>query len=87
MRTPPLSRAAVAKLAPMRHGMARFLAARGWSREAPLRRGGTMQWKFFLGASLLTGALLLPHARLVPVLAGIVLAGLIQLAWARISGR
>jgi hypothetical protein len=87
MRTPPLSRVAASTLAPLRHGMAKILAARGWTREAPQRRGRTMQWKFFLGACFLTGALLLPHAGLKPVLAGMALAGLIQLAWSRISGR
>jgi hypothetical protein len=46
-----------------------------------------MQWKFFLGACVLTGALVLPHARMVPVIAGMTLAGLIQLAWSQISGR
>jgi hypothetical protein len=46
-----------------------------------------MRWKFFLGACLLTGALLLPHAAIVPVIGGMVLAGLIQVAWGRISGR
>jgi hypothetical protein len=46
-----------------------------------------MRWKFFLGACFLTGALVLPHTRLAPVLTGMALAGLIQLAWWQISGR
>ncbi len=46
-----------------------------------------MQWKFFLGACLLTGALLLPHVGAVPVVAGFVLARVIQLAWSGISRR
>ena len=46
-----------------------------------------MHWKFFLAACLLTGALLLPHAAVAPVVAGMVLAGLIQVAWSRISPR
>jgi len=35
----------------------------------------------FAGACLLTGALLLPHARVAPVLTGMGLAGLIQWTW------
>jgi hypothetical protein len=46
-----------------------------------------VQWKFYLGACFLTLALVLPHARAVPVIAGMALAGLIQLAWSRISRR
>jgi hypothetical protein len=46
-----------------------------------------MQWKFFLGACLLTGAMLLPRAGKVPVFAGMALAGLVQLGWSRLSGR
>jgi hypothetical protein len=46
-----------------------------------------VQWKFYLGASFLTLALVLPHARTGPVIAGVALAGLIQLVWARISRR
>jgi hypothetical protein len=46
-----------------------------------------VQWKFFLGACFLTVALVLPHAGMVPVIAGMALAGLIQLAWSRIKGR
>jgi nucleoside recognition membrane protein YjiH len=41
-----------------------------------------MQWKFFFGACLLTGALLLPHARPSSVVAGMVLAAFIQWIWA-----
>jgi hypothetical protein len=44
-----------------------------------------MPVKFFLGACFLTGALLVPHAGAWPVLAGMALAGLIQLAWSRIK--
>lgn len=43
-------------------------------------------WKFFLGACFLTGALLLPYAKPGPVMAGMVLAGLIRFAWAKITG-
>lgn len=46
-----------------------------------------MPWKFFFGACFLTGALLLPHAGLGPLLAGMALAGLIQLAWSQIGRR
>jgi hypothetical protein len=46
-----------------------------------------MHWKFFLGASLLTSALLLPHAGLIPVITGMVLARVIQLAWSGLSRR
>ncbi len=43
-----------------------------------------MQWKFFLGACLLTAAFVLPHAGIGPVVAGMVVAGVIQ--WARSLG-
>ena len=46
-----------------------------------------MEWTFFLGACFLTGALLLPHAGMMPVVAGMALAGLMHLAWSRIGGR
>jgi hypothetical protein len=46
-----------------------------------------VSWKFFLGSCLLTGALLSPHAGPVPIVAGMVLAGLIQLLWARFRAR
>jgi hypothetical protein len=45
-----------------------------------------MQWKFFLGACFLTGALLLPHAGWRSVVGGMAIAGLIQVAWRRIVG-
>ena len=45
-----------------------------------------LRWRFFIGACLLTGALLLPHAKAGPVIAGMVLAGLMQIVWSRISG-
>ena len=45
-----------------------------------------MQWKFFLGACFLTGALLLPHAGRRPVVAGMALAALVQWGWSRIRG-
>jgi hypothetical protein len=44
-----------------------------------------MHWQFFLGACFLTGALLLPHAPGIPVIAGMMLAGIIQVVWLRIS--
>jgi hypothetical protein len=46
-----------------------------------------MQWKFFLGACFLTGAVLMPHARRLPLIAGMALAGIIQLVFSRLSGR
>jgi len=46
-----------------------------------------MRWKFFLGACFLTGALVLPHTRMAPVITGMALAGLIQVAWSLINGR
>jgi hypothetical protein len=46
-----------------------------------------MQWRFFFGACLLAGALLLPHTGIVPVVAGMVLARIIQLAWCGIRRR
>jgi len=42
-----------------------------------------MPLKFFLGACLFAGALLLPHSTAGPVVAGMVLAGLILWAWAQ----
>jgi hypothetical protein len=44
-------------------------------------RSGRIQ--AFLGASLLTTVLLLPHSRAFPVGGGIVLAGVIQWCWSR----
>lgn len=40
----------------------------------------------FAGACLLTAALLLPHAHVRPVLAGMVLAGLIRWTWGLYRG-
>ena len=45
-----------------------------------------LRWRFFLGACLLTGAVLLPYVKAGPVIAGMVLAGLIQIAWSRLTG-
>jgi len=42
-----------------------------------------VQWQFFFGACLLTGALLVPFAGIGPVVSGMLLAGLIQLVWFR----
>jgi len=42
-----------------------------------------LQWQFFLGACLLAGAVLLPHAPVWPVIAGMLLAGVIYYAWLR----
>ena len=42
-----------------------------------------MQWRFFFGACLLAGAVLLPHANAVPVIAGMLLAALVQWGWSR----
>ena len=36
------------------------------------------EWKFFLGASFLTAALIEPHAGAMPVAAGIVLAAVVR---------
>ncbi|HKT81492.1 MAG TPA: hypothetical protein VJP86_14800 [Vicinamibacterales bacterium] len=44
-----------------------------------------MHWRFFVGASFLTAALLLPHARSTPVLAGIVLAGAVQWGYSKLG--
>ena len=41
-----------------------------------------MEWKFFLGACFLTAALLVPFAGPRPIVAGMVLAALVLLAWA-----
>jgi hypothetical protein len=46
-----------------------------------------MQWKFFVAACFLTGALLAPHARGLPLVAGMAVAGLLQLAFSRLNGR
>jgi hypothetical protein len=45
-----------------------------------------MEWKFFLGAALLTAALVMPHARFTSVVGGIALARGIQYAMARRGG-
>jgi hypothetical protein len=42
-----------------------------------------MPWRFFLGACLLTAAILLPHANAIAVIAGMVIAGLLQWSWSR----
>jgi hypothetical protein len=42
-----------------------------------------MQWRFFFGACLLTGAFLLPHANARPVIAGMLVAALVQWGWSR----
>jgi hypothetical protein len=42
-----------------------------------------MEWKFFLGACFLTGALLVPHAGIMPVVEGMGLAALILGVWSR----
>ena len=44
-------------------------------------------WQCFLGACLLAGAALLPHAPVRPVLAGMGLAGVIQFAWLMLISR
>jgi len=49
---------------------------------------GVPLWaQFFFGSCLLTGAALLPHAPVRPVLAGMALAALIQYAWFRLTRR
>jgi len=45
----------------------------------------SLQWQAFFGACLLTGAALLPHARVRPVLAGMALAAVIYYAWVRLA--
>ena len=40
-----------------------------------------MEWRFFVGACLLTAAVLLPHAPPRQVLAGMALAAAIQYGW------
>jgi hypothetical protein len=47
--------------------------------------GIVMQWRFFLGAALLTAALIVPNAGTKPVVAGIVLAAIVQ--WGRSRNR
>jgi hypothetical protein len=46
-----------------------------------------VHWKFYFGACLLTAAMLMPHAATGPLLAGMVLAGVIQVVWSRVNGR
>ena len=46
-----------------------------------------MRWRFFFGASFLTGALLLPYAGPEPVVAGVVLAAIVQWGSFRIADR
>ena len=40
-----------------------------------------MEWKFFFGACFLTGAVLLPHAGIKPVVEGMALAAVILGLW------
>jgi hypothetical protein len=47
----------------------------------------TIEWQSFLGACLLVGAALLPHAPLRQVLAGMALAGLIYYVWLKRAAR
>jgi hypothetical protein len=42
-----------------------------------------MQWRFFFGACLLTAALVLPHAKADPVVAGMLLAAHVRWGWSR----
>jgi hypothetical protein len=51
--------------------------------DQPRRR--RLEWRFFFGACLLTGALLVPGAGAGPVAAGCALAALVLLAWSRLS--
>ena len=44
-----------------------------------------MPWRFFLGASLLTAAILLPHADPEAVFAGMILAAALQWGWSRLG--
>jgi hypothetical protein len=56
-------------------------AVPGWVRRA---HSGVVRWRFFLGASFLTAALVIPRAGVVPVAVGIVLAGAVQFAYMRL---
>jgi hypothetical protein len=40
-----------------------------------------MEWRFFLGASFLTGALIVPFAGVRPVAAGLILGAAIRGGW------
>jgi hypothetical protein len=51
------------------------------------RAARTTQWQAFVGACLLAGAALLPHAPVRSVLAGMALAGLIHYAWLKLAAR
>jgi hypothetical protein len=54
------------------------------SRESETDRDpGYIKLQAFAAACLLTAALLLPHASPLPVLAGMVLAGVIRWVWGR----
>ncbi len=53
----------------------------GWVRRAAR---SVVRWRFFLGAAFLTGALLIPRAGVAPVVAGIVLAGVVLFGYARL---
>jgi hypothetical protein len=46
-----------------------------------------LHWKFFVGACVLTGALVLPHADTGPVISGMALAAVVHWGWLRIGGR
>jgi hypothetical protein len=49
------------------------------------RHHGTIEMHAFLGAGFLVAALLLPHARVLPVGGGIALAGAIRWGWRRLT--
>jgi len=49
--------------------------------------GVPLEWQFFFGSCLLTGAALLPHAPIRPVLGGMALAAFIRYAWSRLTRR
>jgi ABC-type Co2+ transport system permease subunit len=51
------------------------------SRPDDHRRLKPPDWKFFTGACLLTGALLIPHAGLIPVLKGFGIAAILLGVW------
>lgn len=46
-----------------------------------------MKWQFFAGASFLTGALLLPHVAVRPVMTGIALAAVLRWGWFHIGSK
>ena len=68
---------------PDREGIGHGGILEGLPHSRQLSGEARMKWQFFFGACFLTGALLFPHVKTWPVIAGMALAGLVQWGWSR----